>query len=97
MMLVEVDGNYINAEPMKDRTARSMIKVYLALWNCLTATGAIKPATHLLDNEASAELKAEIKKLHNPICTSGQPRTNFSQTSNTNVQKSLQSDPGRSR
>jgi hypothetical protein len=39
-----------------------MIKAHLALWNCLIATGVIKPTTHLLDNEASAELKAEIKK-----------------------------------
>ncbi len=45
MMLVVVDGNYINAEPMKDRTTGSMIKTYLALWNCLTATGVIKPTT----------------------------------------------------
>jgi hypothetical protein len=62
MTLVEVDGNYIDAEPMKDRSAGSMIKAYLALWNCLTATEVIKPTTHLLDKEASAELKAEIKK-----------------------------------
>jgi hypothetical protein len=39
-----------------------MVKAYLALWNCLTATGVIKPTTTLLDYEASAELKAEIKK-----------------------------------
>ncbi len=28
----------------------------------MTATGVIQPTTHLLDNEASAKLKAEIKK-----------------------------------
>jgi hypothetical protein len=39
-----------------------MIKAYLALWNCLMAIGVIKPTTHLLDNEASAELKSEILK-----------------------------------
>jgi hypothetical protein len=38
MTLVEVDGNYIDAEPIKNRSARSMIKAYLALWNQLTAT-----------------------------------------------------------
>ena len=32
MVLVEVDGNYIDAEPMKNRSAGSMIKAYLALW-----------------------------------------------------------------
>ena len=59
MVLVEVDGNYIDAEPMKNRSAGSMIKAYLALWARLTATGTIR---HLMDNEASAELKTEIRK-----------------------------------
>jgi hypothetical protein len=31
MVLVEVDGNYIDAEPMKNKTEGSMIKDYLAL------------------------------------------------------------------
>jgi len=62
MVLVEVDGNYIDAEPMKNRSAGSMIKAYLALWARITATGTIRPTTHLMDNEASTELKAEIKK-----------------------------------
>ena len=33
MTLVEVDGNYIDTEPMKNRSVGSMIKAYLALWN----------------------------------------------------------------
>ncbi len=37
MVLVEVDGNYIDTEPMKNKTERSMIKAYLALWAWLTA------------------------------------------------------------
>ena len=41
MVLVEVDGNYIDAEPMKNRSAGSMIKAYLALWACITTTGTI--------------------------------------------------------
>ena len=32
MVLVEVDGNYIDAEPMKNRTDGSIIKAYLTLW-----------------------------------------------------------------
>jgi hypothetical protein len=32
MVLVEIDGNYIDAEPMKNKTEGSMIKAYLALW-----------------------------------------------------------------
>jgi hypothetical protein len=62
MMLVEVDGNYIDAEPMKNRSAGSMIKAYLTLWKQLMETGNVKPTTHILDNKASAELKEAIKK-----------------------------------
>jgi hypothetical protein len=62
MVLVEVDGNYINAEPMKNKSAGSMVKAYIELWTCLTAKGVVRPTTHLLDNEVSAELKAEIIK-----------------------------------
>jgi hypothetical protein len=62
MVLVKVDGNYINAEPMKNKSEGSMIKAYLALWNQLTATGTVKPKTHLMDNEASEEYKQEIQK-----------------------------------
>ncbi len=61
MVLVEVDGNYIDAEPMKNKTEASMIKAYLTLWARLTALGAVKPTTHLLDNKALAAYKAEIK------------------------------------
>jgi hypothetical protein len=60
MVLVEVDGNCIDAEPMKNKMEGSMIKAYLALWVWLTASGAVKPMTHLLDNKASAAYKAEI-------------------------------------
>ncbi len=62
MVLVEVDGNYIDAESMKNKTEGSMIKAYLALWAGLTASGTVKPRTNLLDNKASVAYKAEIKK-----------------------------------
>jgi hypothetical protein len=52
-ILVEVDGKFIDAEPMKNKSAGSMIKAYLALWKQLTASGTVKPTTHLLDNKAS--------------------------------------------
>ncbi len=55
MVLVEVNRNYTDAEPMKNRTSESMIKAYIALWTRLTATGVIQPTTHLLVNEASAK------------------------------------------
>ncbi len=62
MVLVEVDGNYINAEPKKNKSAGSMVKAYIELWTRLTAKGVIRPTTQHLDNEVSAELKAEIIK-----------------------------------
>ncbi len=39
-----------------------MIKAYLVLWKQLTASGTVKLRTHLLDNKASEEFKAEIRK-----------------------------------
>jgi hypothetical protein len=62
IVLVEVDGNYINAKPMKNRSAGSMIKAYLILWNQLTETGSVKPKMHILNNKVTAQLKAAIKK-----------------------------------
>jgi len=59
---VEVDGNCIDAEPLKNKSEGAMIKAYLVLWQRLTAKGTVKPTTHILDNEASAAFKAEIKK-----------------------------------
>ena len=57
MVLVEVDGNYIDAEPMKNKSEGSMIKTYHILWNHLTATGTVKPKMHIMDNEVSEEFK----------------------------------------
>ena len=62
MVLVEIYGNYINAEPMKSKTEGAMIKAYLILWDQLTANGTVKPTTHIMDNKASAEYKKEIQK-----------------------------------
>ena len=59
MVLVEVDGNYIDAEPMKSKSEGEMIKTYLTLWTRLTRTGSVKPTTHIMDNEASEEYKKE--------------------------------------
>jgi hypothetical protein len=62
MVLVEVDGNYIDAEPMKNKTEGSLIKTYQILWERLTASGTVRPRTHILDNEAPTAFKVEIKK-----------------------------------
>ncbi len=62
MVIVEVNGNYIDAEPMKTKSAGEMIKAYLALWTHLTALGTVKATTHIMDNKASEEYKKEIQK-----------------------------------
>lgn len=61
MVLVNVDGNYIDAEPLKDHTEASLIKAYQALWSRLTASKVITPKMHVLDNEASTAFKTAIK------------------------------------
>ncbi len=62
MVLVEVDGNYIDAEPMKNKSEGPIIKAYLILWTRLTEPGTVQPITHILDNKVSERYKAEIKK-----------------------------------
>jgi hypothetical protein len=37
MVLVEIDRNYFDAEPMQSKTEGAMIKTYLTLWEHLTA------------------------------------------------------------
>ena len=61
MVLVNVDGNYINAEPVKDHTDASLIQACTVLWKWLTASKTVAPTLHMLDNEASAAFKATIK------------------------------------
>jgi hypothetical protein len=53
MVLVEVDGNHINAEPMKNKSEGSIINAYLILWTRLAESGTVQPITHILDNEVS--------------------------------------------
>jgi hypothetical protein len=62
MVLVEINGNYIDGEPMKDRTEGSLIKAYLILWAQITASKSVRPKTHVLDNEALEAFKKEIRK-----------------------------------
>jgi hypothetical protein len=62
IMILVVDGNFIDAEPMKNKSEGLMIKAYQALWARLTTSGTVKPKTHILDNEASTEFKKEIRK-----------------------------------
>ena len=62
MIMVEIDGNYIDAEPMKNRTENEMIRAYLELLARVKESGVCDPKKHILDNEASAEFKRVIKR-----------------------------------
>ena len=62
MVLVEVDGNYIDAEPVLDSNQRSLINAYQTLWKRLTIKRDEMPTMHIIDNEASQDFKAEIRK-----------------------------------
>ena len=62
MTFYDVDGNYIDVEPMRDHRPNSMIKAYQALWDRVTRNREDKPTMHILDNEALVEFKKEIKK-----------------------------------
>jgi len=60
MVAVEFDGNYIDGEPLQSRSAKSLTKAYHAIFQRWKATGVICLNWHILDNEASAELKQAI-------------------------------------
>jgi hypothetical protein len=59
MVLAHIDA--ILAEPMKNHTAREMIKVYQALLDRLQTAGVVQKR-HILDNKCSEEFKATIRK-----------------------------------
>jgi len=61
MVLTEVDSDMILVEPMKNRTAGEMIRVYQVLIDRLNLAG-IFPKLHILDNKCLADLKAVIKE-----------------------------------
>ena len=62
MVLVEIDSNYIDAEPMKNRSEGEMIRAYQALLERIKSTGVCDPKHHMLDNEASAEFQKVIRE-----------------------------------
>ena len=61
MVAVELDGNYIDAEPLQSRNAKSLIKAYQAIFQRWKSTGVILPNWHILDNEAPEDLKQAIR------------------------------------
>jgi hypothetical protein len=62
MVAVELDGNYIDCEPIQSRKAKSLTEGYQAIFQRWKATGVICPNWHILDNEAPEELKQVIRE-----------------------------------
>jgi hypothetical protein len=56
LLLYDYDSNYIHAEPMPSRTAKSIVKAYSKAHATLVTAG-LRPQLQRLDNEASALLQ----------------------------------------
>ena len=62
MIAVELDGNYIDAEPLKTRKAKDLTEAYQQIYKRWKATGVVSPNWHVLDNEAPEEFKQAIRE-----------------------------------
>ena len=62
MVAVELDGNFIDAEPLKSRKAKDLTEAYQSIFRRWKSTGAVMPNWHILDNEAPEELKQAIRE-----------------------------------
>ena len=62
MVAVELDGNYIDVEPLKSRKAKDLTDSYQKIFQRWKTTGAVCPNWHILDNEAPEELKQAIRE-----------------------------------
>ena len=62
LVAVELDGNYIDCEPLQSRTAQSLTKAYQAMFQHWKATRVICPNWHVLDNKAPEKLKQAIRE-----------------------------------
>jgi hypothetical protein len=61
MVAVELDGNYIDADPMKSRSTKDLTEAYKRIYARWEATGVICPNWHVLDNKAPAEFLEAIR------------------------------------
>ena len=62
MVEVELDGNYIDAEPIKSQKAKDLTEPYQKIFQRWKSMGAVLPNWHILDNEAPEELKHAIRE-----------------------------------
>ena len=60
MVAIELDGNYIDAEPLKSRKAQELTEAYKRIHARCKATGVICPNWHVLDNKAAEALLEAI-------------------------------------
>ena len=60
MVAVELDGNYIDAEPIQTRQATALTAAYQSIFKRWKAIAAVSPNLHILDNEVTEELKQAI-------------------------------------
>ena len=60
MVAVELDGNYIDAEPIQSRNAKALTEAYEKIFQRWKATGAVSLNWHILVNKAHEELKQAI-------------------------------------
>ena len=61
MVACELDGNYIDTKPMRDRTTAQLIQAYQNIYSRWKATKVIAPNWHILDNEAPEDFKNAIR------------------------------------
>ena len=61
LVIYDYDSNAILAEPLKSRSASEISKAWIKLHDKL-ATNGTAPGIYIIDNEASHELKAALKK-----------------------------------
>ena len=63
LVVYNYDSNVILAEPMKNRTAKSIVAAYQTIHQLLVKRG-LKPSIQRLDNEASAALRTYLDDHH---------------------------------
>ena len=61
MVACELDGNYIDAEPLRNRSAAQLTQADKNIFTRWKATNVIAPNWHIMDNEAPEDLKNAIR------------------------------------
>ncbi len=62
LIIVELNKNVIDAEPMKDKTGKKHIKAYQELLRWMKSAGICNPKMHILDNRQATNIKMRSKK-----------------------------------